>query len=175
MSETLHMFALYRRNPLDKYRVIGYYKMNRDSEKIEWRDELPFGYGGMEFRDFIGRELRMSRFMRSWIDESSQALTDMALYFSDESRAHGYTSLTDLNKRFKRYYKENKAEYKRCLKRAKKDAYLEACCEYRDALDGLEYVKSAMLELTSAIDILLEMQNDFLSESDDVQICYCFS
>lgn len=175
MSETLHMFALYRRNPLDKYRVIGYYKMDRDSEKIEWHDELPFGYGGMEFRDFIGRKLRMSRFMRSWIDESSQALTDMALYFSDESHAHGYTSLTDLNKRFKLYYKENKAEYKRCLKRAKKDVCLEDCGEYQEAIEGLEYVKSAMRELTSVIDILLEMKDDFLSESDDVQICYCFS
>ena len=175
MSETLHMFALYRSSPLDKYRVIGYYKMDRDSEKIEWHDELPFDYGGMEFRDFIGRKLRMSRFMRSWIDESSQALTDMKLYFSDESHAHGYISLTDLNRRFKQYYKENKAEYKRCLKRAKKDVCIEACSEYQDALDGLEYVKSAMRELTSAIDILLEMNDDILSESDDVQICYCFS
>lgn len=175
MSETLHLFALYRRNPLDKYRVIGYYKMDRDSEKIEWRDELPFGYGGMEFRDFIGRELRTSQFMRSWIDESSQALTDMGLYFSDNSHNQGYISLNDLNRRFKQYYKENKTEYKRCLKRAKKDVCLEACGEYRDALDGLEYVKSAMRELTSAIDILLEMKDDFLSESDDVQICYCFS
>lgn len=175
MSENLHIYAVRRRNPLDKYHVIGYYKKDVETEKVAWHDELPFGYSGLEFRNFVKRELRARPFSRNWIDEAGQILTDMNFFFSENSHSNGYVSLTDLNRRFKKYYKENKVKYKHCLKRAKKEAHLEDCYEYEEELESLEYLKRGVRELSSMIDLFLAINDDFLSESDDVQICYCFS